>query len=291
MSKHKVAIITDSTAVLPHELLDAHPIFVIPQNLHWGEESLLDNVDITPAQFYRRLQTAKELPTTSQPSAGTFLTFFQEVAEKAESIVAILISAELSGTVASAHAARDMMEGPVPIEIVDTRSASLGLALVVSAAAHALEVGKNHEEIAELARMLSPHLHTLFVVDTLEYLHKGGRIGGAKRLLGSVLALKPLLHLKEGRVEPLTSVRTKRKAVDRMLEVVRENAAGASALHMAVAHAAAEEEADQLAQRVQEEFQPVELMRSDVSPVIGTHTGPGTLAVAFYDGGVLPATG
>lgn len=288
MAKDKVAIVTDSTAVLPQELLDSYPIYVIPQNLHWGEESLLDNVDITPTEFYERLRTAKVLPTTSQPSAGTFLTFFQEVAEKAESIVAILISAELSGTLASAHAARDMLENPIPIEIVDTRSASLGLALLVSAAARALAAGRNHEEIAALTAMLLPQLHTLFVVDTLEFLHKGGRIGGAKRLLGSVLALKPLLQLKDGRVEPLTSVRTKRKAVDRMLEVVKENAIGASALHIAVAHAAADEEADQLAQRIEAEFSPVELMRSEVSPVIGTHTGPGTLAIAFYDGAFLP---
>lgn len=291
MGKHKVAIVTDSTAVLPQETLDSYPIHVIPQNLHWGEESLLDNVDITPAQFYERLRTAKVLPTTSQPSAGRFLSFFQEVAETAESIVAILISAELSGTVASAHAARDMMEGSVPIEIVDTRAASLGLALVVSAAARALAAGKDHKQVAELVQMLLPQLHTLFVVDTLEYLHKGGRIGGAQRLLGSVLAIKPLLQLKDGKVEPLTSVRTKRKAIDRMLEVVKEGAVGASALHMAVAHAAARDEADKLAERVREEFKPVELMRSEVSPVIGTHTGPGTLAVAFYDGAFLPEIG
>jgi DegV family protein with EDD domain len=268
-------------------MLETHPIHVIPQNLHWGQESLLDNVDISPAQFYERLRSAKEVPTTSQPSAGRFLSFFEEVAETADSIVAVLLSSDLSGTVASAHAARDMLDGSMPVEIVDTRSASLGLGLIVSAAARAAAAGKDHLEVGEVVRMLSPHVHTMFVVDTLEYLHKGGRIGGAQRLLGSVLAIKPLLHLKDGKVEPLTSVRTKRKAIDRMLEVVKEDSASASSLHMAVAHAAAEKEADELAERVMKEFQPVELMRSEVSPVIGTHTGPGTLAVAFYNSAYL----
>jgi DegV family protein with EDD domain len=287
MTKHKVAIVTDSTSFLPQEILDAYPIHVIPQNLHWGEESLLDNVDITPTEFYERLRTARELPTTSQPSAGRFLSFFQEVAETAESIVAILLSSELSGTIASAHAARDMMDQAFPIEIVDTRSASLGLALVVSAMTRALDAGQDHKQIAELARKLSPHVRVLFVVDTLEYLHKGGRIGGAKRLLGSVLSIKPLLHLHEGKVEALTSVRTKKKAVERMLQVVKEESAGAATLHMVVAHAASPEEAQELYQMAEEQFRPAQLMLSELSPVIGTHTGPGTLGVAYLDGALL----
>jgi DegV family protein with EDD domain len=287
MTKHKVAIVTDSTSFLPQEILDAYPIHVIPQNLHWGEESLLDNVDITPTEFYERLRTARELPTTSQPSAGRFLSFFQEVAETAESIVAILLSSDLSGTIASAHAARDMMEQSFPIEIVDTRSASLGLALVVSSMTRALDAGQDYQQIAELARKLSPHVRVLFVVDTLEYLHKGGRIGGAKRLLGSVLSIKPLLHLHEGKVEALTSVRTKKKAVERMLEVVKEESAGAPTLYMVVAHAAAPEEAQELYQMAQEQFRPAQLMLSELSPVIGTHTGPGTLGVAYLDGALL----
>jgi DegV family protein with EDD domain len=291
MTNHRVAIVTDSTAFLPQEILETNPIHVIPLNLHWGDESLLDNVDITPGEFYRRLSTARELPTTSQPSAGRFLRFFQDVAETADSIVAILLSAELSGTVASAHAALEMMEDGTPIEIVDTRSASLGVGLIVSAMARAVAAGKEHKEVAELARTLSSHLRVLFVVDTLEYLHKGGRIGGAQRLLGSVLAIKPLLHLHDGKVEALTSVRTKRKAVDRMLEVMKEETAGASAVHMAIAHAASADEAQQLYQRIQEEFGPAELMLSELSPVIGTHTGPGTLGLAYYDAAALPDLG
>lgn len=288
MEKKKVAIVTDSTSFLPQETLDEHDIHVIALNLHWGDESLLDNVDITPAQFYERLSSARELPTTSQPSAGRFLSVFQEVAESADSIVAVLLSNELSGTIASAHAAVEMMDERVPIEIVDTRSASLGVGLLTTAAARAVANGKDHVEVAQLLRTLAPHVRLMFVVDTLEYLHKGGRIGGAKRLLGSVLSIKPILQLKDGKVEPLTSVRTKRKAVDRMVEVVREETTGASALHMALVHAASPGEGEELYQRVQQEFQPQELIRGELSPVIGTHTGPGTLGLAFYDASFLP---
>jgi DegV family protein with EDD domain len=288
MDKHKVALVTDSTTFLPEDMLRQYPIHVIPQNLHWGQENLLDTVDITPEQFYARLRTAKELPTTSQPSAGRFLEMFQEVAETAESIVCLLISADLSGTVASAHAARDMMERDIPIEIIDTRSASLGESLIVSAMARAVARDKDHQEVAELARALSAQVRVLFVVDTLEFLHRGGRIGGGKRFVGSVLNVKPILHLKDGKVEALASVRTKRKALDSLLQTVREETMGSSSLHVAVAHAAAHEEGQQLAGRIREEFRPVELLLSDMSPVIGTHTGPGALGVAFYDGAFLP---
>lgn len=288
MDRRKVAIVTDSTTGLPEEWLQEHRIHVIPLNVHWSGQTLLDNVDITAGEFYTRLQSAKELPMTSQPSAGAFLELFQKIAETAESIVCILISGELSGTVASAHAARDLFESDVPVEIVDTKSASLGEAVVVSAAARAVALGKDHREVAEIAHAVSRHLRVMFVVDTLEYLHKGGRIGGAKRFVGSVLAVKPILHLKEGKVEPLASVRTKRKAVDAMLQTVKEETMGASALHVCVAHAAAPEEGQQLLQRVKEELKPVELLFNELSPVIGTHTGPGTLGMAFFDAAFLP---
>lgn len=288
MTRRKVAIITDSTTGLPDAWLREHQIHVIPLNVHWSGQTLLDNVDITAGEFYTRLQSAKELPTTSQPSAGAFLQLYQEIAETAESIVCILISGELSGTVASAHAGRDLLNGQIPVEIVDTRSASLGEAIIVSAAARAIALGKDHQEVAEVATTVSNHMRVLFVVDTLEYLHKGGRIGGAKRFVGSVLSVKPILHLREGKVEPLASVRTKRKALDAMLQTVREETMGASALHMCVAHAAAPEEGQQLVQRVQEELRPKELLFNELSPVVGTHTGPGTLGVAYFDAAFLP---
>lgn len=287
MAQRKVAIVTDSTAFLPQRLIDKYELHVIPLNLHWGKENLRDVEDISPSEFYARLQRSDEIPTTSQPSAGRFLTFFKEVAQTADSIVAVLLSEKLSGTFASAHAAVEMMDEEYPIEIVDSLSASLGVGLVTLAAARAAEKGMDYRQVAEVARTLSPHVRVLFVVDTLEYLHKGGRIGGAQRLLGSVLSIKPLLHLKDGEIEALASVRTKRKAVDRMLAIVEEETAGAEALHMGVIDAAAPEEGDKLLERVRQRFSPVELLRSELSPVIGTHTGPGTVGMGYYDGAVL----
>jgi len=288
MAQKSVAVVTDSSAFLPEAVREQYGIHMIPQNLHWGEESLLDGLEITTDEFYRRLAEADALPTTSQPSAGRFLELFERVAEEAESIVGVFISSELSGTIASANAAREMM-AEFPIEVVDSRSASLGLGLIAIAAARAVEEGKDYRQAADVARKLVQQTRVLFVVDTLEYLHKGGRIGGAKRFLGSVLSIKPLLHLVDGKIEPLGSVRTKRKALDKMLSVVREETVEARALHMAVLNAAAPDEGKELCERVRQEFNPVTLIEGELSPVVGAHTGPGTLGVAFYDGAALEA--
>lgn len=167
MAKAPVAVVTDSTANLPDDLVRKHNIRVIPQILNWEGESLLDGIDIFPDGFYRRLSTAKEIPTTSQASPGQFVEFFGEVSETAESIVGIFISEYLSGTLSSAHTALQSM-GDYPIEIVDSRSASLGLGLLVLAAARAAEAGHSAKEVAEMVRGLVPKVKIMFVVDTLE---------------------------------------------------------------------------------------------------------------------------
>ena len=199
MSKTKVAIITDSTANLPPEIIEEHQIYVIPQILNWEGRSLLDQIDITTAQFYERLPLSKDLPKTSQPAPGQVTEHFMKVAEGADSIVAIFVSELLSGTIQSAHLGAEAM-GDYPIEIVDSRSASLGLGLLAVAAARYAAAGHDYREVAEYVRGLVPRMHVLFVVDTLEYLHKGGRIGGAKRLVGSMLSIKPVLHLENGQI-------------------------------------------------------------------------------------------
>lgn len=281
MAKEKVAIVVDSTAYIPPELVQEHDIHVIPQILNWAGESLLDDVDITPEQFYRRLQTAAEMPTTSQPSAGEFHDFFAHVAATADSIVAVLISQPLSGTQASAHAAAEMMDGN-PIEIVDSRSSSMGLGYMALAAARAAANGAGHVEAAAAARALVPHMRVIFVVDTLEFLHRGGRIGGARRLLGSMLSIKPVLHLVDGKIEPLASVRTRRKAVNYMLEVAEQEMQGRQDVKAAVIDAVAPEEADLIYNEVKARLRPTELIRASLSPVIGAHVGPGAVGLVYY---------
>ncbi len=280
--KRKVAVVTDSTANMPENLLQEYDIQVIPLTVNWEGESLLDGVDIQQDAFYQRLQTAKEMPTTSQPSVGQFIEFFTKVAETADSIVGIFISEALSGTMDSARSAvKEMPE--VPIEVVDSRSAAMGLALIVSEAARMAVAGKDYKEIAEIARATVPKVRLLFVVDTLEFLHRGGRIGGAQRLVGSVLSIKPILHLVDGKIESLASVRTKRKAIDRLLEIVGDESGWKPEVHYGVLDAMAPETGDMVFNQIKQQGQPAELLRSGISPVIGTHIGPGAVGVAFFD--------
>ena len=281
MAGAKVAIVVDSTAYIPSQLVEQYNIHVIPQILNWAGESLHDNVDITPEAFYKRLKHAEEMPTTSQPSAGEFHEFFARVAATADTIVAVLISQPLSGTQASAHAAAEMMDG-YPIEIVDSRSSSMGLGFMALAAARAAANGAGHTEAAAAARALVPHMRVIFVVDTLEFLHRGGRIGGARRLLGSMLSIKPVLHLTDGRIEPLASVRTKRKAINHVLAVAEQEMQGQTNVRAAVIDAIAPEEAEMIYQEAQNRLRPVELIRAGLSPVIGAHVGPGAVGLVYY---------
>jgi len=282
MSKTRVAVVVDSTACVPADIARRHNLHVIPQVLNWEGRSLLDGMDISPSDFYERLRTARTMPTTSQPSVGSFVNFFSRVAETAESIVAVLISEQLSGTLASARAAAQALPGN-PIEIIDSRSTSMGLGFMALAAAHAAAQGLSQAEVAAAARALIPGMRVLFVVDTLEFLHRGGRIGGARRLVGSMLSIKPVLHLQDGRIEPLESVRTKRKAIERLLATAEAETQGRSPRYVAVIDAAASE-TEALCDAVTTRLMPQELVKAQISPVVGAHTGPGTIGLAYFAG-------
>ncbi len=278
----RISVVTDSTAYLPPELVAQYDIYVMPQQLVWGNETFLDGVTIDPPTFYERLSRSTDIPTTAQASAGEFAALFAEAAHNADGIVGVFISTGLSGTVASALAAREFLPD-LPIEVVDSRSTTMGLGFITLAAARAAAEGKGLAEVATAARELVPRVNVLFVVETLEYLHRGGRIGGASRLLGSALRIKPLLHLTEGRIDALGRVRTKRKAVQRMLEVMAERV-GDAPVHAAVIHANTPGEAVRLQEQVGERFPCTELYLTELSPVIGVHVGPGMVGVAFYTG-------
>ncbi|MCA9980035.1 MAG: DegV family protein [Anaerolineales bacterium] len=280
MSKAKVAIVTDSTANLPADLIEKHNIHVIPLHIHWETDDLLDGIDIKPSEFYRRLEASSTLPTTSQPSVGEFAEFFKRVAERAESIVGIFISDRLSGTLASARAAVDLLPD-LPVALVDSESTAMGMGLIVLTAVRAAEQGYSHNEVAEIARSVVPSARVLFVVDTLEYLHKGGRIGGAQRLFGSMLSIKPLLHLEEGEVRPLARIRTKKKAVRHLLDIVTQDSAGKVPAMLVVLSAAAGEEAAEVERSLAEQFPDTKVFIAAISPVVGVHTGPKALGVAY----------
>lgn len=276
----RIAIVTDSSAYLPADLVARYGINVMPLKVAFGQTVYRDCVDITEEEFYHKLAQAKELPITSQPSAGEFLAFYQEVARQSQGIVSIHLSGALSGTYNSAMAARHMLPD-VPIEVIDSHSASMGQGFLALAAARAAAEGQSLAEIAAWTGDLVPRLNVIFVLDTLKYLQKGGRIGGAQALMGSMLAIKPLLHLHEGRVEPLEKVRSKGKAVQRLVEIMAERLQGRPA-HIAILHSAIPQEAEALRAEIAARFPCRELLLCGVSPVIGTHTGPGCLGLAFY---------
>jgi len=281
MSSYKITVVTDSTAYIPEEALGNLHIPVIPLWLIWGDERLRDGVDIDPPTFYRRLREAKIFPTTSQPSAGEFVDFFRQAGAGADAIVGVFISSKLSGTIPSAQAAQAQLPD-LPIRIVDSLSTSMGLGFIALAAARAAAAGKSLDEVVAAAEGVRDRVHVLFAVDTLEYLYRGGRIGGAKRLLGTALSIKPLLHLEDGHVEALAQVRTKRKAIARMLAVAEERLAGKRMAEAAVIDVDSPDEGDALAERVKGRFGISTVYRSTVSPVIGVHGGPGTVGIAFY---------
>jgi len=249
--------------------------------VNWSGKSYLDNVDITPEEFYDRLQNDSELPTTSQPSAGEFQALFQQLSETYAGVVAVLISSDLSGTIASALAAKDLV-GDFPVEVVDSRLTTMSLGFMAIKAAEAAQQGGSIEQVAAAARALVGKLRVIFVVDTLEYLHKGGRIGGAKKLLGSLLAMKPILEIADGKIESLASVRTKKKAIQTMVSQLEEDAAGKQKLHLAIFHGVAEEDAQAIANSVSGSLQPEMLVMSKLSPALGVHTGPGTVGIGYY---------
>jgi DegV family protein with EDD domain len=279
----EVAIITDSTAYLPHSILDKYPIQVIPLSLIWDGETYADGIDITPEQFYTRLSTSNTLPSTSQPPAGAFKNMFEKLLGENKTVVAILISSGISGTFNSAIQAQSEI-GSGDIEIIDSNTAGMATGLQVLAAAREAARGGNLQQVSALARKARQHTDVVFAVDTLEFLHKGGRIGGAKRFLGSMLNIKPILEMKDGRIDAADQVRTQKRALDRLIELIQERAAGELPLRMAVMHSNVPEQAQDLMDNLQSIFQPEELYLAELSPVIGTHVGPGTLSIACLHG-------
>ena len=277
----KIAFLTDSTAYLEPEYVKEHNISVIPLNLHWGSETFRDGVDITPAEFYKKLGTSDSLPTTSQPTYGEFEVLLKDLAIEHEAVISVLISSGISGTVDSALMAQKHL-ADLPLEVIDSKLTSAGLALLVKAMVKAQSEGADTKALVELAKRIIDKSNIFFMVDTLEFLYKGGRIGGASKLLGGALNIKPILYLnKEGKIDALEKVRTKKKALQRLIDLAVEKANGQQA-HVGVIHAQAQKDAEQVRDTLAEKIDCVELGIYELSPVIGTHVGPGTIGIALH---------
>ena len=281
----KIAVVTDSTSWIPKDLIAKHNITVTPQVLIWDGQTLNDGVDIQPDAFYARIKTAKVMPTTSQVSIVTMQTVFKDLVEKDFDVLGVFISSKLSGTMQSAMQGRDSLGSAASkVHLVDSQSTAMALGFIALAAARAAEGGAGIAEVKALAEKAISHTGVYFAVDTLEFLHRGGRIGGAQRFIGTALNMKPVLALQDGRVEAVERIRTKSKAVDRVLELVVEQTKGKSPIHIATLHANAQEEARSLLERATKELNPVESLLTEVSPVVGNHAGPGTVGLAYLVG-------
>jgi len=277
-----IAFVTDSTAYIPDNLSKKYKISVVPQGLIWGGQTFRDGVDIQPDEFYARLKTAKDMPTTAQVSTQDMQETFQRLIDGGLLVLGIFLSSKFSGTFQAALQAREALgKAGDNIFLVDSNTTSMAMGYTLLAAARAAEQGADIKECVALAEKARDHVGVYFVVETLEFLHRGGRIGGATRFIGSALNLKPILALKDGRVEAEDRVRTKSKALERVLEMVGEQVRGKPNIRVATVHANAEEEAQALLERAARELNAVESILSPVSPVVGVHAGPGTVGLAF----------
>jgi DegV family protein with EDD domain len=277
----KIRVVTDSTADIPQSVRERLGIEMVPLKVHFGNEVFLDAVTIQSAEFYKKLMQSEALPTTSQPSPADFLEVYKKVlGEDPETeIISVHLSAALSGTYQSAVMAQSMLDNPERVTVVDSKSASYGFGMYAVEAAKAAREGKSKEECLELIQKLQRETKLYFLVGTLEYLQKGGRIGKASALVGSLLNIKPILTIDaDGEVASVEKVRGQKKAMKRIVELLAEDFAGTE-VNICIAHADCLELGQELGALVQEHFQVKETEYTSVGPVIGTHAGPGTVAV------------
>lgn len=278
-STHRVAIVTDSTSDLPPDVRDRHGITMVPLNVHFGDETFQDQVDLTTDQFMQRLASTETLPTTSQPSAGLFEHTFRQLAADHEEIVCVLLSSRLSGTVQSAQLAADTVASDIRVHVVDSLNATLGCGYQAIHAAHLAEDGLDAEAIAARLRTQQNRYHVIFFVETLEHLRRGGRIGKAASFVGSMIKLKPILRVDEGVIVPFERTRTRRKAINAIAEFA-ENLTGIE--RITALHNTTPDDAEELIDRVGKLAAGESVARTAVfGPVLGAHVGPGALGLAI----------
>ncbi|MBI9042833.1 MAG: DegV family protein [Anaerolineaceae bacterium] len=280
----KVIIVTDSTVGLDSESIQGYPIYIVPLQVIWGEHSYLDGVDITTQQFYERLVQDDLTPSTSQPSPADFINIYKRLLDSGHQILSIHLTPELSGTMASALQARASFEDDAPIEVINSKTISAPLGFIVLEAAEAARKGCSLEECKAAAEKVIDKCGVFFAVSTLEFLQRGGRIGGAAALLGTALNLKPILEVKNERIEAVKKVRTITKAIGQLIDQVDLSANGKKVRKIAVLHANELQIAQELLVKACEYYNLNTNNGSyltEVSPVIGTHVGPGTVGLAY----------
>ena len=273
-----VKVVTDSVADLPPQVANELGITVIPLNVRFGTDVYRDGIDITTEQFYDKLRHSKILPVTSVPSPGTFAEAYDKLAEETDEILVITLSSKLSATYEVALQSIGLMKQKCRVEIIDSQWAVMAQGLIVITAVRAAKAGAGLDEVIEVTRKNIPRADMCAAFDTLEYLRRGGRIGKAQALLGSMLKVNPIITLRNGVVEPAGRTRSRSKAIDYLYNFAMNFS---HIDEIAIEDAATPDEAEMLAERLSSRFPKERIYRSKTSPVIGTHTGPGLLLVAI----------
>lgn len=278
-----IGIVTDSTCDIPEDLVNQYGITIVPQYIIWGDKQYKDRVDLSPLDFYKRLEKDEIRPTTSQASVIDFKKIYEDLNLKGiTEIIVLTVSSAMSGTFQMAINAAKLVD--FPVSVVDSKGPTMTLGWQVLAAARALEVGDDVKTILEKIDLVRKRLAQLVAMDTLEYLQKGGRIGGAVKWVGGLLQVKPLISINHetGLVEPVSLARTQKALVENMYKKFFEKLDLNKKLRIAVLHGNALENAEELAQRIQKEYKPIELIINMTGPVLGINTGPGALALCGY---------
>jgi DegV family protein with EDD domain len=277
----RVAIVTDSTADLTLEMAQELGVTVVPLRVIFGNEAYREGVDITTEEFYERLVKSRPLPTTSAPSVGDFQEVYERLLKGVDSIVSIHIGAKLSATVQAAQTARQSLAKPERIEIVDSQATSLAMGFAIIEAVEAARAGAKLAEVKAAAESAVQRTHVLFMVDTLEYLRRGGRIGRARAYLGTLLSVKPILSLREGEVYPEQRVRTRARGLEHIIQsAIRHQ----KVERAAVGHSTTPDEAERIRERLAMAFPNVNVHMTRFGPVLGTHAGPGVIGVGVMEG-------
>lgn len=278
-----VKIVTDIEASLTPELMQRFDIKTMPLWIHFGEDAYQEGVNITREEFYDRLVNKGEFPKTSQASVGQFVELYRPLVQAGHEIVSIHLSSGLSGTYQSAlGAAEELASEGAKISVVDSRQASVAQALMVWRAAEWAEAGMGRQEIVARLRPMSKHLRIFFMVDTLEYLRRGGRIGGASAFLGTLLQIKPILTLKDGLIDAYDKARTRKRGLARLEELIVEAAEGHTGVDLAVVHVMCREDADALTARLSDTLKPKRVLVDLMGPGIGAHVGPGLVGASIW---------
>ena len=283
----EIAVVTDSCASIPKDILDKLNIYWVPYYIHRGKEVLRDLVTVNQEGFYRWLTTAKELPTTASPGPGDYLKLYRSLVEEKGigEIISIHMTSKGSGAYQAAVSAKMMLQELLPnlkIEVIDTLNVSLCQGWMVIEAARATLAGKTMSDVVGLVRSMIPITQMIQTADTLKYLYMGGRIGKAKRLFGSLLNIKPLIGMKDGIIVPLGQARSRQQAYKKMVDMVESAVGYMGKIKIAYVHAAAREEVENIKLIAENRLTCVESLIAELSPALGVHTGPGTAGLCYF---------